>query len=232
MMGTIAGIQAGRPGAWLFGEHDGHNRWYSRVGFNHTLYAPNPAFMVVVDNATVGGTVPLNAKFLENVEIGVGHKGKLHDAVRLEANFKWNKLHLGHPNIHNIEYAHMPMDMAMEMGMDTMDTEMMPRYGDVMNNIGAVTGIFVDWNRAKDSSYNEIFYLGTTLAVFKSSVHGLDDDWTFANQVKFGAITTLTKTLDLEYGVSVTRQNGSHGIMKPFIRAQAEVSVMHWYGGR
>ena len=214
-------------------EHDG-NQLYLTFVTNHTFYAQDPEFMVIVDDySDVGGKIPFNTKLLQNIEFGVGQRGWLGDDVRLAFNLKWDRVHMGQPDIHTgdgrmMMYAHMPKDMAMgpatEMGMT-------PHYGDIMNNVGPSVGIFLDRNKAANSSYNEIFYIGTSLALLRSSLPGFDGDWTVANQVHFGGIATLTNTIDIDLGVTGTWNHGSHnGMFKPYARAEFKIAVLHWMG--
>ena len=200
-----------------------HNQRYIRVNVNlPAFYGPHPKLMD-------GSVLPLNEQLLNGIELGIGQRRVFHDNIRVEVSGRWKRLHIGNSDM-PMEMKHMPMMDMYDHSMPMMDMSMMPpEYGEAMNNLGIVGGIYLDRNEAANSSYNEGFYIGTTAALVRSYLTGYDS-WLFSNKFKVGYIETLTRNIDIDVGVSAERHH-NHELLGDIDRGQVEFTV-HWYGDR
>ena len=117
---------------------------FTTVHFNPVFNNLNPVFEVSIYE----GNVPYDAKFVQNVDLGLGWKDGDRN-IRYQVKGKWIRFHVDSP-------TGLPAEI-----------EFAPLPGSVLDQFGITGGAYYDHNFAEESNNEKIFYAGSEIGFMR-----------------------------------------------------------------
>lgn len=189
---------------------------YSRASANPILLDDSyPTInLILEDFRDPEGVVPYNAKFVQDVEVGVGFK---RGDWRFEAIGQWTRFHVSEPEFHSLDFAPIVLtDFTFTVGGEpfshristdrihdfTLTVEGKPFRG-VLDHLGLLGGLFRDWHLSE--TQDEVIYLGSAfgpvIVNLGNDHYYLRDDWVKHLQVEAGYMQAITGNTNFQIGV-------------------------------